>query len=36
MLWGLEKRAMEMLLAGDNHRLAVLRAQLEDATVPDA
>jgi hypothetical protein len=35
MLSELEKRAMEMLLAGDDHRLAILRAQLEDAMVPE-
>jgi hypothetical protein len=35
MLSELEKRAMEMLLAGDDHRLAVLRAQLDSATVTE-
>ena len=35
MLSELEKRAMQMLLAGDDHRLAVLRAQLDRVTVTE-
>jgi hypothetical protein len=35
MLSELEKRAMEMLLAGDDHRLALLRAQQDSATVTE-
>jgi len=35
MLSELEKRALEMLLDGDDHRLAVLRAQLGSATVTE-
>jgi hypothetical protein len=33
MLNEMERRVLEMLLAGDNHELAVFRAQLDAATV---
>jgi hypothetical protein len=35
MLAEMEKRALEMLLDGDDQRLAVLRAQLDSATVTE-
>jgi hypothetical protein len=35
MLTEIETRAMEMLLAGDDERLTILRAQLDDASVTE-